>query len=304
MRLFVFCTKEDKFTELINDAKVKDIEVETVYYEDLSIVSGAISAEGQPLSISSHDILLIRWPWIIEKDAVYDYNIFVQILLDKYSSHILLDERCLSEYSPFYEDKLFQSFIFNNLGIPTPRTWFFTDIEGLSKNKIDFPVVVKKRISSRSKHNIKIDTHEELKNFLTNKNITNYIFQEYIKAKFDIRINVLLGEILGAVNRDMHIREGNRLAVKGMYGYDLNDSEIVNEIRKVTSYLGIDLAGIDLLITEEGTHYFLEANVSPQLSSFSKTVGMNVFERILDKTIRQDLVDIDLKPPKDNSSTK
>lgn len=259
------------------------MELEVVFYEDLSIFDGQIWWKGMPLEIDFDDRIIIRWPWVIENDDCYDYNIFVQIIVDKHSSQILLDQKCLSKYSPFYEDKLFQSFVFNDVGISTPRTWYYTDKERIYDNEIKFPIVVKKRISSRSKHNIRIDSVEELEKFLEGKNIFDYLFQEYIDAQHDVRITILFDEILGAVKRDMHVREGNRLAVKGMSVYDLNDHEIATGIRRVTSYMGADLVGFDLLIKEDGSHYFIEANMSPLVSSFSKTTHVNPVDKVLEK---------------------
>lgn len=284
MKLYIFSTKDDRSLNLLLE-QAKNLEVLAVFYDELRIVDGVLLWNNQHLEIDLKDRLIIRWPWLIEEHVTYDYNIFVQIIIDKYSSQILLDQKCLSKYSPFYEDKLFQSFVFNDLGIKTPKTWFFLSDEDLKFEELSFPLVVKKRISSRSKHNKKFETEIELRTWIKDINIGDYIFQEYIPAEKDIRVLVFDGQILGSVSRAMHLRENNRLAVKGQESYELLDNILERNILKVSNYMGADFVGFDFLLDRDENYFLIEANVSPQFSTFSKVTGINVAEKLVQKLV-------------------
>ena len=284
MRLYIFTTKDDKSLNLIQE-EAKDLEVLTIYYDELSVVDGVLKWNNNHLDMSLKDRLIIRWPWLIEQDETYDYNIFVQIIVDKYSSQILMDQKCLSKYSPFYEDKLFQSFVFNDLGIKTPKTWFFMTKKDLRLEELSYPIVAKKRISSRSKHNVKLNTEEELLSWIEQKNTCDYIFQEFIDADKDLRVVVFDGQVLGIVSRDMYLRENNRMAVKGQTVYEIQDFFIEGNVLKVATYMGADFIGFDFLLDKDGNYYLIEANLSPQFVTFSRTTGINIAEKIIEKLV-------------------
>ncbi len=282
MKIYIVTTDKDlsRFS-LEKAALAKSSECIILYYHTLMYADGILQHEGKKLELARDDKMIIRWPWDAE-NVSQDYNVIVKMLLQKFRENITLDYEILQSHSPYYEDKLFQHALFDTYHISTPRTWFSPTIENL-KN-LPFPIVAKKRISSRSKGNFLIRSLDELENRFADGTL-EYIFQEFIHIRDDLRILMLQGEVIGVVKRMTHIREEERLAVKGMEVYVLNNPEIISECSRLQKELDADFVGFDVLIDESGKYWIIEANMSPQFNRFEEVTGVDVSSRVIDALI-------------------
>ena len=281
--LFLFTTTKDLSAELISHEAIKrKINCQTIYYEKVKILHGIIYYEETVLDISTNDKIIIRWPWDAANTNI-EYNEIVKKLITDYYNQIVLDKECLKNFTPDYEDKLFQSDFFNKHQISTPHTQHFSTTDKIPSS-LEFPIVIKKRISSRSKGNFLVHDNSELTEKLSQINVDEYIFQEAINAVSDYRVMVLKDKVIGVVNRFMHRREDNRLSVKGMEKVDSLSPEIERDALALTKHLGADFVGCDVLITEKGKYYFIEANLSPQFNVFTKTTDINVAGLLIEVT--------------------
>ncbi len=280
MNLYIFATNKDLSAPIICDeAKNQKLSAEVLFYENLKITGGRLLNLGSETTFLDDDKILIRWPWDAD-DTSIEYNDFVKYLCEKFQNNICLDFDCLNKFSPDYEDKYFQCQVFEKLNVSTPKT-VMGDID-LAKKEIGFPMVIKKRLSSRSKGNFLIENEEQMEEKIKALELDKYIFQKYSQAEQDLRVLVLKDRVLGCVSRHMHVRDGNRLAVKGMDKVEKVDERIISDALKIRSYLGADLVGFDVLVDKNNNYFFIEANLSPQFGSFMQTTEINVAKRIIE----------------------
>lgn len=283
MKLYIFATNKDLSAPIISDeAKNQKLVTEILLYENLKISDGQLTNSGSKLTFLNDDKIIIRWPWDAD-DTSIEYNSIVKYLCEKFQENICLDFDCLNKFSPDYEDKYFQSQVFEKLNVSTPKT-VFGNVE-LAKKQIEYPMVIKKRLSSRSKGNFLIENNEQLEEKVKLLDLDKYIFQKYTRAELDLRVLVLKDNVLGCVSRHMHVRDENRLAVKGMDKVEQIDERIKRDAMKIRDYLGADLVGFDILVDKNNDYFFIEANLSPQFGSFMQTTEINVAKKIIEAII-------------------
>lgn len=283
MKLYIFATNKDLSAPIISDeAKNQKLVTEIFFYENLKISEGQLTNFGSKLTFLNGDKIIIRWPWDAD-DTSIEHNLIVKYLCEKFQENICLDFDCLNKFSPDYEDKYFQSQVFEKLNISTPKT-VLGNVE-LAKKEIGFPMVIKKRISSRSKGNFLIENKEQFNEKIKSLGLDKYIFQKYTQVEQDLRVLVLKDNVLGCVSRHMHVRDENRLSVKGMDKVEEIDERIKRDAIKIRTYLGADLVGFDVLVDSDNKYFFIEANLSPQFGTFTQTTEINVAKKIIEAII-------------------
>lgn len=282
MKLYIFATNKDLSAPIINqEAKNQGTSSQILFYENIKLLRDYLLDQTRDIRLrfASDDKIMIRWPWD-SNDTSIEYNSIVKYLCEKFQENICLDFDCLNKFSPNYEDKYFQSQVFEKLGVSCPKT-ILGNVE-LAKKEIGFPMVIKKRLSSRSKANFLIENEEQLKEKVSNLELDEYVFQKYTQAQLDLRVLVLKDKVLGCVSRHMHVRDENRLSVKGMDTVEEVDARITDDAMKIRSYLGADLVGFDVLVDKKNDYYFIEANLSPQFGTFMQTTGINIARAIIE----------------------
>jgi len=83
--------------------------------------------------------------------------------------------------------KLLMKQCFTNVGVKTARWIKGNDILNW---EFGFPLIAKSLYGSRGIGNTKFDTQEELDKWLPNKNLNNYIFEEFVKMTREYRLHV------------------------------------------------------------------------------------------------------------------
>lgn len=98
--------------------------------------------------------------------------------------------------------KLLMKQKFTEAGVKTANWWHLVDADGIvayptNKNtgyveleNLPFPIVAKSHFGSRGVGNTKFNTKEELEAWLPNKNLNNYIFEEFVKMTREYRLHV------------------------------------------------------------------------------------------------------------------
>lgn len=281
MQLFVVTTEKDlSLPSLLQAAKAQNVSTTVIFFPTLTFLNGEVCVGTKSFSLQDDDRLLIRWPWD-PGDVKNEYTFFAKYLVDTYSEQVVLDRTTLSDFSPFYEDKLFQALTFTKLGVRTPKTWHFATKKDITFSSLQFPLVMKSRISSRGKMTYKISSASDLKRRIQHVKLTDIIFQEYIPFQHDLRILLYKGEVLGTVERMPHLRKNNRLTVKGGHTFSLNKKAVITDCLAYASFIGADFVGFDVLAGADGKYYMIEANLSPQYDKFEKRTGVAVSEKIV-----------------------
>lgn len=257
MSLVIFTTKYDKSRKLFpKSAKI-------YYYSELKSTTAIVNKD---------DKVILRDPY----NTGEDFSPIFRKLLKKYSYQLVLDKECYQAYLN-YEDKLFQAEIFKQINVPYPKTWKGEDYEQIKK----FPVIVKKRIGSRGRGVKVCNTKEELLCLFQIRDPRIHLIQEFLPIERELRILVLKDKILGAASKNIFRKEEGNIGVTVDKAVKNLNPQIEKESLKIVEALKADFVGIDAVESKNEKHYFLEANISPQFTAFSKTTGVSVVESII-----------------------
>lgn len=187
-------------------------------------------------------------------------------------------------------DKLHTHQVLAENKIPTPTTMlakFPVDID-LIERTIGFPVVVKTLLGSNGSGVFLIENADAFNDLMeligeTNPNI-QIIFQQFVSMSKgrDLRLFVVDGEVIAAMER--RAREGS---FKANYssGGSVHPFEPDEEARdlaiKTAQILDIQVAGIDLLFTDEG-YTICEANTFPGFKGLEQACDVNIPQKIFE----------------------
>lgn len=187
------------------------------------------------------------------------------------------------------KDKMYSTQILQGQHIPVPKTMLvrFPVNSEIVDKQIGFPCVIKVLSGSYGKgiHLVKdVAALEELMEFVASLNSPlNILIQEYIghSPGVDVRVLVVGGKILGAMKRTGAPGDFKANISRGGIGepYDL-DEEGAYIATATAKALDLDIAGIDLLIDENG-YKVCEANSAPGFEGFEKYCNINVAKEIV-----------------------
>jgi len=225
-------------------------------------------------------ILLARQPYVANQ-AEQNFDALLKIILDSYTFKKVFDSKLYKQSFIRYEDKLFQSFLFEQLKIPYAALW---DIS--QPDTITYPLIAKKRLSSRHTANYVLYNSQDLEAFRIKFNSEQYIFQTFFPLKGDYRVLVCKGEILGVVARDAWLEEDNKTNVKVRETAEL-PAQILRQAIQVSEVVGCDLCGIDIGEKENGEFFFIEYNPSPQFLGFERVTKKNISKTIILSILQQ-----------------
>lgn len=190
-------------------------------------------------------------------------------------------------------DKMYSTQILRQHNIPVPQTMlvrFPVDASFVEK-EIGFPCVIKVLSGSYGKgiHLVRDKSAlEELMEFVSSLNSPlNILIQEYVDFSpgVDVRVMVVGGKALGAMKRSSSDGDFRANISRGGTGeiYPLND-QLVFIATETAKVLNLDIAGVDLLIDENG-YKVCEANSAPGFKGFEEYCGVNVAKKILNYAV-------------------
>lgn len=228
-----------------------------------------------------NSVLIPRQPYTAN-DVEDQYSALLRKILNNHTFKYVFDHGLYQSNFMEYEDKFFQAQFFEEHQLPHATTCYINTFDDSQ-----FPLVAKRRISSRGAGNILLHSREEYTHFAEVHNIFHYMYQRYYPLIADYRVLVLFGKVVGIVERETHIKDDGRLTVTVKGQADL-PQEILDASIKIAEKLQCDLCGIDIGKKEDGELFFIEYNTSPQFTSLEKKLGINVaasvVEALLEKT--------------------
>lgn len=267
--LFVTTQKDISFNRIIEEAEKKGIKVSKLLYEKLHL------HDLKPKEFRKFDFCILRDPY----NTGTDFSVYLRTIASFFKSK-QLDYKTYKEY-PFYEDKLFQHILFGNI-FTMPKFYHYNTINEIGIKS--FPIVIKKRISSRGKDVFILNTKKEIDKFFSKNRIVDYLFEDYINIKKDVRVILLGNKIVGVVERKTRFKE-NR-GYRGVGVKVLNKYELPEKIKKkailVSKIIKSDFCGVDFLIDKDKKDYLLECNISPQFVSSERVLGINIAKELID----------------------
>jgi len=193
--------------------------------------------------------------------------------------------------SMFFQDKLSQNIFYAKNGLASPRPSVFS---GNSKTIINYdfnyPIIAKPKVGSHGRGIIKIDSQQDLVGFVEKEEVSQYIFQKYIKADFDIRAFVCPFGIIGAMKRQGKkgfIHNVSQGAKTEIIELDQEAEKICLDLQKITKS---DIIGVDLIFNEDDQQYYtLEADYSNQFTGFEQATKFNMARLQLDLLLEKDI---------------
>jgi RimK family alpha-L-glutamate ligase len=180
--------------------------------------------------------------------------------------------------------KIAQYGVFIKYKIPVVESKVFYKKDNI---KIDwnFPVIVKHEMGYQGKSVIKLDNEVEFQKFLKkldDKDLGKMLWQKYLPNRWDLRVIVIKGKVLGAIKRSAVGKEfRSNFSLGGQVeSWDLskNDRKIA---QKVAKSCGLDYCGVDIMKDQNGNSFVLEVNRQCQFRGFEKATGINVAKEII-----------------------
>ncbi len=256
---------------------------------------------------AGHVLSFVSW-----KDLVFDggentLSISQKIPLDTFGAIILRSsadsitplslvvEYCKDKAIPLLNDRLYarlqntnklrQQILFQANGIPCLETLYGEKLAfSAVKKKLGIPFIAKIANGSLGKQVFKIRSRKEFLQFATMRTADHqlYIFQKYYAISGDYRVFVVGKDVLGPVKRVAP--EGDwRTNVRGAKHERVADgAQALTLASSIGEKLGIDFAGIDILIDASGQARVIEINTMAQFKVFEGVFPeINVAGRVL-----------------------
>lgn len=274
------------------EGRESGVDVKVFHPEDFDLLVTADDRESVLVNgklMSLPDFQLPRGPSIQGAEAYFSMAVIRQ--LKRLGVRTYNDAACIEMVA----DKLHTHQVLIEAGLPTPTTMlakFPIDVD-LIAEKIGFPVVVKTLLGVDGAGVFLMDdkkSFSDLMNLIaeTNPNI-QLIFQKFIAKSRgrDIRLFVVEGKVIAAMER--RAKDGGFKANFSQGGSVIEihpDEEAINLAIETARVLNIQVAGIDLLYTDDG-YTVCEANTFPGFKGLESCCNVNVPREIFGAMRRQ-----------------
>jgi gamma-F420-2:alpha-L-glutamate ligase len=254
--------------------------------------TSSILIDGQPMALP--DVLLPR-------TYVIDTGYFALAIIRQFERLgvcVYNDAACIEMVA----DKLHTHQALIESGIPTPTTMLakFPVKIDLIEEKIGFPIVVKTLLGVNGTGVFLMEDHATFTDFMaliaeTKPNV-QLIFQKFIAGSKgrDIRAFVVDGEVVGSMERRARAGgfKANYSQGGSVHKIEL-DAEAKRLAIKTAEVLNIQIAGIDLLFTDDGGYTICEANTFPGFKGLEKACEVNI-PQIIFKAMQKRLASGDM----------
>jgi RimK family alpha-L-glutamate ligase len=188
--------------------------------------------------------------------------------------------------------KIGQHALFAKEGIPIIPTKIFYTREQIRPwlTATQYPLITKHERGYQGKSVRKFENEKEALKFVNKieeKNLGMFLWQEYLPLKWDLRVIVLGGRVLGAMRRSAVGKEfrSNYSLGGSVEKWELSkeDEQLAVQAAKIAK---LEYVGVDLMKDEEGKSYVLEVNRQCQFAGFEKATGINVAGAVVEYITR------------------
>lgn len=187
-------------------------------------------------------------------------------------------------------DKYYTSFLLADAGIPTPRTLVTEDFEtALTACQEMGDVVLKPLFGSEGKGMVRLADQETAYRVLRAWELNRYIYyiQEYLPHyQEDIRAFVVGNRVVAAM-----LRRGIAWKTNVSQGATTTRVDLGPEMQalavRAAQVIGLDYAGVDLMLAEDGKTYVLEINSIPGWRALQKITSENIASCIIENVLQK-----------------
>ena len=163
-----------------------------------------------------------------------------------------------------------------------PNEEFFGRYSQYIADKLSLPVVAKLADGSQGREVFLLETVDAITEFQRKYYAHTHLYQEFIAASKgkDIRVFVIGNEIYASMLRSNPNDFRSNIAIGGSaekieIGYDIKELCI-----SATSVMGLDYAGLDILLGKDGEPYICEVNSNALFTALAQVCEVNIAEGI------------------------
>lgn len=186
----------------------------------------------------------------------------------------LHNKAVVNDYSNFRSSsKLVQALQFQVNGLPVATTVLLNAAtQGqLDKLPFSYPCIMKATYGSHGNNNYLVESSEMVQQHLRENPDLKFVLQRFVPNDGDYRILVIDDDTL-VIKRSAiagsHLNNTSQGGSADVVELDSMPAAIHEQARKIVKYLGMSIAGVDVLYDpKSGEFSFLEVNAQPQLMS-------------------------------------
>ena len=184
------------------------------------------------------------------------------------------------------DNKILTYLRLDKANIPMPRTYIppktfvgvpYPNLTFLDKLPLSYPYIIKEAFGSYGKQVYLINNRKEAEKLIKSLGYKDFLIQEYIEeAKgLDIRVNVVGNKVVNAIERINEHDFRSNLS-NGGHGKEYKVSKEIEDLAiKACKALGLDFAGVDVIISNNGP-LICEINSNPHFLSTLEITGHNL----------------------------
>lgn len=173
-------------------------------------------------------------------------------------------------------------------GINTPVTAYSSDFKDLPvlAEKIGYPVIFKNTNKGKGVGVQKLENNDQLLKAINEqesagKTPKTFLIQNFVPYKHDLRV-LVVGDKTFTMERIPKRGEFRANFSLGGSVKPFKLSSKTQEIaKKAVRAVGLDIAGVDVLITEKGVNLILEVNHTPGFVGMEEALGINIGSEII-----------------------
>lgn len=215
----------------------------------------------------------------------YDVVYFRFWGLPEAQSHALaLARYCDLKHVPFVDSEVLRKGSFNKINqyinlfeasVPFPSTVICSagKMSTLARLHLKFPFVVKDARGTRGNTNFLVESQLQLETIAREHSDKTFVLQQYIANKGDYRVFVTGSTAPLIIYRQA--KDGSYLNNTSQGGgasivpVSAVKPEMIHDAIRAAAFFGRDIAGVDVVLDADGSHYCFEVNRAPQIEHSS-----------------------------------
>ena len=212
------------------------------------------------------------------------FNQILQLTLQQFP-----EIKCINKLSyskdPVMFDKFFQYKVFLKNNIPIPDTLITSNTEMVRRVVETKPMLIKPYQGSYGDGIRLLEKEDGLEDFKDLK--YQFLVQEVLPNKTDYRVLVLNGKSYGVMRKKAG---GNNFVSNFSKGGSieyLRDEKIEDLAIRATEVIGLDYAGVDIMLNSKGEPLVLEVNRNAQFLGFESCSKLNIASEIINFILNQ-----------------
>ncbi len=182
------------------------------------------------------------------------------------------------------DDKVYQALVFNDAGLPTPRTVRAVRPDfNLLTQTLAWPMVAKRPKSSQGKGVHLLRDEADASQLQRGK---EYLFQQYIEYEADYRVHVIGGKTFCPYRRIPPTDDFRANVSLGGSLEKVSDEQILKEISELAvrtaQAMGLEFCAVDMIQDKNGQFFVLETNSDPGFKNVEEVTGESFASVIFD----------------------